>query len=68
MSDQAHPRDSVDPAAAAAYITDLLADLAAMARRHRFDALSFLIDMARLEAQNLSRSADGRPSNMVGRG
>jgi hypothetical protein len=34
----------------AAYISDLTADLARMARRHRLEALGYLLDMARLEA------------------
>ncbi len=40
-----------EPAAAAAYISALTADLAALARRHEFEALAYILDMARLEAE-----------------
>ena len=43
---------------AAAYVADLTADLARIARGHGLDALGYLLDMARLEAQSVAgRSA-----------
>ena len=54
MSEQPTATPSLDPAAAAAYIADIVASLATMARRHRFDALGYLLEMARLEAEALS--------------
>ena len=46
--------------AAAGYIAELSAELATLARRHRLDALGFILDMARLEAENASRHVNGR--------
>jgi hypothetical protein len=40
--------------AAAAYVADLAADLARMARGHGLDALGYLLDMARLEARTVA--------------
>ena len=48
-----------DRAAVANYVAALSADLAALARRHGFDTLGYLLDMARLEAENESRHGDG---------
>ncbi len=57
--------DSQDPsrpspgnrAATAAYITDLSADLARMAREDGLATLAYLLDMARLEAQSLAQQS-----------
>ena len=43
-----------DPAAAASYIATLTADLAAIARGHGLDTLAYILDMARLEAENVN--------------
>ena len=40
---------------AAAYVAELSGDLSALARRHGLDALSYILDMARLEAEAVSR-------------
>jgi hypothetical protein len=53
-------RDFRDRAAAAAYVAELAADLAVIARRHGLDALGYILDMARLEAENATRHVDGR--------
>ena len=45
----------VDRAAAANYIAELSAELAALARQHGLDALGYILDMARLEAENATR-------------
>ena len=52
--------DNGDHEAAAAYVAELSADLAMLARRHGFDALSYILDMARLEAENATRHGNGR--------
>jgi hypothetical protein len=48
-----------DPASVARYIETMTADLAEMARRHGLDVLGYLLEMARLEAENVS--AGSRP-------
>jgi hypothetical protein len=49
-----------DREAAAAYVAQLSADLATIARRHGLVALGYILDMARLEAENASRHVNGR--------
>ena len=46
--------------AAAGYVAQLSAELATIARRHGLDTLGFILDMARLEAENASRHVNGR--------
>jgi hypothetical protein len=41
-----------DRAAAAVYLAAMTSDLAAIARRHDFEALAYILDMARLEAES----------------
>lgn len=41
-----------DRAQALAYISDMTQELALVARRNGFDALGYLLDMARLEAES----------------
>jgi hypothetical protein len=38
----------------AAYITELASTMASLARTQKFDALAYLLDLARLEAESLS--------------
>lgn len=66
MSDHASAPLSLKPAAAAAYIADLAASLAAMARQQKFDALGYLLEMARLEAETLSSTAQPREPDRAG--
>lgn len=40
---------------AAAFVADLTAELSGIARRYRFDVLAYLLEMARLEAENVRR-------------
>jgi len=47
------------PAAAASYLATMSAELSVIARQHRFDALSYILDMARLEAENANRHLNG---------
>ncbi len=59
----AHKQDGCDagsPTEAAAYVAEMTADLALIARRHGLDALGYILDMARLEAENVSRFSNGR--------
>jgi hypothetical protein len=49
--------DPNDRLAAARYVAALSGDLAAIARRHGLTTLGYLLDMARLEAENESRPA-----------
>jgi hypothetical protein len=52
--------DPVDRAAAAKYVAELSTELANLARRHGLDALGYILDMARLEAENATRHVNGR--------
>ena len=49
-----------DREAAAAYVAELSRDLALIARRHGLDALGYILEMARLEAENATRHVNGR--------
>jgi hypothetical protein len=48
-------REPDDRAAVAHYIASLSADLARLARRHGLTTLSYVLEMARLEAEDLNR-------------
>jgi hypothetical protein len=45
------------PGAAALYIGALTTELARLARRHRMDMLAYLLDMARLEADQIAKNS-----------
>ena len=45
------------PAAFADYVAAMSGDLAVLARRHGFQTLGYLLDMAKLEAENAARHA-----------
>ena len=45
---------------AAAYVAEMAADLARMARKHGLDALGFILEMAQLEAENATRHVNER--------
>ena len=49
---------------AAAYVAELTADLARIARLHRLDVLGYLLDMGRLEAQQAAGTGDIRDPNV----
>jgi hypothetical protein len=55
-----HGNELNERAGAADYIAAMTADLAAIARSHGLDTLGYVLDMARLEAQNVSRPGSGR--------
>jgi hypothetical protein len=49
-----------DRTEAAAYVAELAADLAAIARQHGLDTLGYILDMAKLEAESATRDGNGR--------
>ena len=49
------PQKPGDREAAAAYLAEMTGDLASLARQHGLDALGFILDMAKLEAEHASR-------------
>lgn len=49
-----------DRTAAAGYVATLVADLAVIAKNHGLDTLGYILDMARLEAENIARNSNGR--------
>src|SRR5438067_1541838 len=49
-----------NPEEAAAYVAGLMAELAILVRRHHLDTLGYLLDMARLEAEEIVQRG-GRP-------
>jgi hypothetical protein len=51
-----------DPVQAAEYVATFATELALIARRHGLDTLGYLLEMARLEAENLSRPLTRRSS------
>lgn len=53
-------RGSDRTAATANYVAELSAELATLARRHGLNMLGYLLDMARLEAENVTRHVNGR--------
>jgi hypothetical protein len=63
MNDRLDNQEAVadfDRAKAAAYVAELSADLALIARRHGLDTLGYILDMAHLEAENVTRHVNGR--------
>ncbi len=46
---------SPDPYGAAAYIASLAEELARLAKRHDLETLAYILDMARLEADQISK-------------
>ena len=46
--------------AAADYVAALALELALIARNHRLDRLGYILDVARLEAESVLRSTNGR--------
>ena len=50
----------INRAAAASYVAELSTELANMARQHGLDALAYILDMAKLEAENATRHVNRR--------
>lgn len=59
MSEQPADPVSQDRTAAASYVAALSGDLASIARSHGLDTLGYLLDIARLEAEQVTRHSDG---------
>ncbi|HVV61118.1 MAG TPA: hypothetical protein VHD14_05105 [Pseudolabrys sp.] len=57
MADQAGPLNRNGRAAAIEYLAVMSNDMAVIARAHGLDALGYLFEMARLEAENLGERA-----------
>jgi len=51
------PGEDGTPGDAAAYIASLVDELARLAKRHHLDSLGYILDMARLEAEQISKGA-----------
>ena len=51
---------SIYRVAAADYVAELTGELANLARQHGLTTLSFILDMARLEAQHTARHMNGQ--------
>jgi hypothetical protein len=56
LADPKSATDAAKCAHAATYIASMTAELALMARGHGLDTLSYILEMARLEAENASPS------------
>jgi len=50
---EAQGSEEMSPAEAATYVADLAGDLASIARRHGLDALGYILEMAKLEAETV---------------
>jgi hypothetical protein len=60
MSNSRHGRPNGPVASSAAgYIAAVADELAELAKSHHFDALAYILDMARLEADQLAKSGPG---------
>jgi hypothetical protein len=62
MADQSGTGESADRTALASYVATLSADLSVMARRGGLDTLGYLLEMVRLEAENLARGIPHKPN------
>jgi hypothetical protein len=52
--------DKDDRSEVALYIGSLTEELSRLAKNHEFDALAYILDMARLEADQVSKRYNGR--------
>jgi len=53
------PPETADGPEAARYIACLADELARLAKRHDFEALGFILDMARIKADQIAKGSDG---------
>jgi hypothetical protein len=51
------------PRASALYIASLAEELARLARTHGFETLAYLLELARLEADHISKSSSSKSSS-----
>ena len=57
MADHSIPREFSGPVEVSGYVASLAAELASMARQAGLGSLEYLLQMVRLEAENLHRQA-----------
>jgi hypothetical protein len=62
-SEQDQPADMPDTAL---YIASMISELARLAKSHNLDTLAYLLDMARLEADQVSRIRNGQANGGPG--
>jgi hypothetical protein len=62
MNSKGRKMEPRDPLAVAEYVAVFTAELALLARGHGLDTLGYILEMARLEAENLSRPETHRRS------
>jgi hypothetical protein len=58
MARNGNPSDERD--AAAEYVATMAGDLAQIARRHGLDTLGYILEMAKLEAENVRNASPGK--------
>jgi hypothetical protein len=51
INERLRPPTGGDRGGAASYLASMIGDLASISRRHDFEALTYILDMARLEAE-----------------
>ena len=59
MAEQSAALETSDQTAVANYVAALSADLALLARRHGLEPLGYLLELARLEAENVGGHSHG---------
>jgi hypothetical protein len=63
MTSETVPTDPPEPQEAARYIASLVEELAQLAKSHKLETLAQILDMARLEADEISRQWGGAESS-----
>ena len=58
MAEQTNGNELANRAAVAEYLASMTADLAAIAREHGLSPLARILEMARLEAENVARQSN----------
>jgi len=65
--DEQRGQQGESTAEAALYIASLAEELARFARTHGFETLAYLLNLARLEADQISKSSSGSATRPAGR-
>ncbi len=60
ISEPPHKADTAETSGAVLYIASLTDELSRLAKSHNLDTLAYLLDMARMEADQVSKSWAGR--------
>jgi hypothetical protein len=60
------PGEAESASAVARYIAEMTGDLAQLARRYRLDALAFILEMARLEADQIAKASANPGAGLPG--